>query len=129
MRLESDDYPIRPVFSSSTPSQTPRLSPLRAPAPRRPALTDTRPTRTYCTPRPKRVDRAHRIGQHRPVKVVRLSITGTVEERILALQEKKRQIAAATLGDEHEGGPGAGGGRRRGGPRLTDGELQTLFGG
>jgi len=75
------------------------------------------------------VDRAHRIGQHRPVRVVRLSIAGTVEERILALQEKKRQIAAATLGDEDEGGPGAGGGRRRGGPRLTDGELQTLFGG
>ncbi|EOD20381.1 hypothetical protein EMIHUDRAFT_59906, partial [Emiliania huxleyi CCMP1516] len=51
---------------------------------------------------PQAVDRAHRIGQHRPVRVVRLSIAGTVEERILALQEKKRQIAAATLGDEDE---------------------------
>lgn len=32
------------------------------------------------------VDRAHRIGQTRPVTVTRLTIKDTVEDRILALQ-------------------------------------------
>lgn len=44
-------------------------------------------------------DRAHRIGQDRPVFVHRLVAEGTVEERILALQEKKRAIAEAAIGD------------------------------
>lgn len=39
-------------------------------------------------------DRAHRIGQDRPVLVHRLIASDTVEERILALQEKKRALAA-----------------------------------
>lgn len=38
-------------------------------------------------------DRAHRIGQTRPVQVHRLVAQGTVEERILALQEHKRGLA------------------------------------
>lgn len=44
-------------------------------------------------------DRAHRIGQDRPVFVHRLVAEGTVEERILELQEKKRRIAEAAIGD------------------------------
>lgn len=32
------------------------------------------------------VDRAHRIGQTRPVTVLRLTVKDTVEDRILALQ-------------------------------------------
>ena len=36
-------------------------------------------------------DRAHRIGQERPVMVYRLVAKDTVEERILALQERKRR--------------------------------------
>ena len=32
------------------------------------------------------IDRAHRIGQPRPVTVSRLTVKGTVEDRILALQ-------------------------------------------
>jgi SNF2 family DNA or RNA helicase len=32
------------------------------------------------------IDRAHRIGQTRTVQVTRLTVPGTVEERILALQ-------------------------------------------
>ena len=44
-------------------------------------------------------DRAHRIGQERPVVVYRLVSEGTVEERILALQERKRALAAAALGE------------------------------
>jgi SNF2 family DNA or RNA helicase len=46
-------------------------------------------------------DRAHRIGQERPVLVHRLVAESTVEERMLALQEKKRALAhAATHGTE-----------------------------
>lgn len=44
-------------------------------------------------------DRAHRIGQDRPVMVYRLVAEDTVEERMLALQAKKREIAAAALGE------------------------------
>jgi SNF2 family DNA or RNA helicase len=39
-------------------------------------------------------DRAHRIGQERPVFVHRLVAENTVEERILALQDKKRGLMA-----------------------------------
>ena len=44
------------------------------------------------------VDRAHRIGQDRPVLVTRLVAADTVEERILALQERKRGLGDAALG-------------------------------
>jgi superfamily II DNA or RNA helicase len=50
-------------------------------------------------------DRAHRIGQERPVFIYRLVSLGTVEERILTLQEKKRALFEAALG---EGGAAAG---------------------
>jgi SNF2 family DNA or RNA helicase len=43
-------------------------------------------------------DRAHRIGQNRPVMVYRLVAQGTVEERILALQDHKRALSEAALG-------------------------------
>jgi len=38
-------------------------------------------------------DRAHRIGQTQSVWVVKLVAQGTIEERILALQERKAQLA------------------------------------
>jgi SNF2 family DNA or RNA helicase len=44
-------------------------------------------------------DRAHRIGQDKPVFVHRLVAADTVEERILALQERKRRLAEAAVGD------------------------------
>ncbi|MEU1055622.1 DEAD/DEAH box helicase [Streptomyces sp. NPDC005876] len=43
-------------------------------------------------------DRAHRIGQTRPVQVHRLIAEGTVEDRIAALLSRKRQLADAVLG-------------------------------
>ena len=43
-------------------------------------------------------DRAHRIGQDKPVMVYRLVTQGTVEERILALQHEKRRLAQVALG-------------------------------
>jgi superfamily II DNA or RNA helicase len=47
-------------------------------------------------------DRAHRIGQDKPVTVYRLVTKDTVEEGILALQERKRRIAEAALGEAGE---------------------------
>ena len=44
-------------------------------------------------------DRAHRIGQDKPVFVHKLVAKDTVEEGILALQERKRGLADAALGE------------------------------
>ncbi|MFK4801808.1 DEAD/DEAH box helicase [Streptomyces sp. MPA0124] len=43
-------------------------------------------------------DRAHRIGQTRPVQVHRLVTEGTVEDRIAALLNRKKELADAVLG-------------------------------
>jgi superfamily II DNA or RNA helicase len=45
-------------------------------------------------------DRAHRIGQDKPVFVYRLLCAGTIEERMRSLQERKAKLAQALLGDE-----------------------------
>lgn len=60
-------------------------------------------------------DRAHRIGQDKPVFVYRLVSQGTVEERILTLQDKKRALFEAAL----DGGAGA--------AALTKDDLLALF--
>ncbi|MBN8227301.1 DEAD/DEAH box helicase [Corallococcus macrosporus] len=60
-------------------------------------------------------DRAHRIGQQRPVMVYRMVSQGTVEEKILLLQEKKRALFEAALG-------GA-----TGGAALTRADLMQLL--
>ena len=44
------------------------------------------------------IDRVHRLGQTRAVHVYRFVCSGTVEERLLALQERKRGMAADALG-------------------------------
>nr|MBA2321826.1 DEAD/DEAH box helicase [Deltaproteobacteria bacterium] len=61
-------------------------------------------------------DRAHRIGQTRPVVSLRLIAEHTVEERILELQAAKRELADAALGEE--------GGFVK---ALTGDELRSLF--
>jgi superfamily II DNA or RNA helicase len=43
-------------------------------------------------------DRAHRIGQTKPVFVHNLVVAGSVEERMLALQERKRNLAETLIG-------------------------------
>lgn len=43
------------------------------------------------------MDRAHRLGQTRPVSVYRLLVKGTLEERVLSLQRFKLDVAAAVV--------------------------------
>ena len=45
-------------------------------------------------------DRAHRIGQTRVVTSYKLIARDTVEEKILTLQNRKRELIEATLGGE-----------------------------
>lgn len=49
-------------------------------------------------------DRAHRIGQTRPVTVYRLVTTSTIEEQILALHAQKRDLVAGVLGGSSKAG-------------------------
>ena len=53
------------------------------------------------------VDRAHRIGQHRPVIVYRLVASGTIEEKVMELKARKAALFASVL-DGGDGGSGTG---------------------
>ncbi|KAL6542853.1 hypothetical protein OROHE_010373 [Orobanche hederae] len=64
------------------------------------------------------IDRAHRIGQTRPVSVYRLTVKDTVEDRILALQQRKRKMVASAFGENETG-------TRQ--TRLTVDDLKYLF--
>ncbi|MBR6021918.1 MAG: hypothetical protein IK066_05805, partial [Kiritimatiellae bacterium] len=59
-------------------------------------------------------DRAHRIGQKRPVTVYRLVAADTVEERVLALHAEKNALSADLLSDASS-------------PALTPALLLSLF--
>jgi superfamily II DNA or RNA helicase len=61
-------------------------------------------------------DRAHRIGQDKPVFVYKLVAQGTVEERMLELQQRKKALAAGIY--DAAGGTGAG---------LGAGDIERLF--
>jgi Superfamily II DNA/RNA helicases, SNF2 family len=51
------------------------------------------------------IDRAHRIGQDKPVMVYRLVSAGTIEEKVVALQERKRELFEKVVdGDGGVGG-------------------------
>ena len=60
--------------------------------------------------------RAHRIGQKRVVSAYKLIARGTVEEKILHLQEKKRELIAANVASEELFVES-----------LTDEEMRSLF--
>jgi superfamily II DNA or RNA helicase len=46
------------------------------------------------------VDRTHRIGQTRPVNVYRLVSTGTIEEKVMALRDRKAKLFDAVMDDD-----------------------------
>ena len=47
-------------------------------------------------------DRIHRLGQYKPISVTRFIVAGTIEERILKLQEKKQLVFEGTVGKDAE---------------------------
>jgi SNF2 family DNA or RNA helicase len=61
-------------------------------------------------------DRAHRIGQTKVVTTYRLLAKGTIEEKILELGEKKRELVGAVLSEDVGGAK-----------KLTKGDLEELF--
>ncbi|MBX3182057.1 MAG: SNF2 helicase associated domain-containing protein [Polyangiaceae bacterium] len=61
-------------------------------------------------------DRAHRIGQSKVVSVYRLVAGGTIEEKILQLKQKKKDLVASVLTED------AGGAKK-----LTQEDLEDLF--
>lgn len=64
------------------------------------------------------IDRAHRFGQKKPVTVHRLLIAGTVEDRIVTLQEKKKMLVDAALSERGAANVS----------KLNMAELKNLFG-
>lgn len=48
-------------------------------------------------------DRAHRLGQDKPVFVYKLIAAGNIEEKIVALQEKKAMLANSILSEDAAG--------------------------
>jgi len=61
-------------------------------------------------------DRAHRIGQTKVVTTYRLVARGTIEEKILELAEKKRELVGAVLSEDIGGAK-----------KLTKSDLEELF--
>lgn len=64
-------------------------------------------------------DRAHRIGQKNVVEVIKIIAKGTIEEKIISLQEEKKKLISGLMGDELSNGQGFSG--------LTDEDIFELF--
>ena len=62
-------------------------------------------TRWYPAVEDQAIDRAHRIGQDKPVFIYKLITEGTVEARMLELQERKRALAAGVVEARDAAGP------------------------
>ena len=66
------------------------------------------------------IDRVHRLGQTKPVEIIKFKVKNTVEKSIYKLQDKKRAIADGALGKE--------GLKVVGRQRLSMDEILGLFG-
>jgi SNF2 family DNA or RNA helicase len=64
-------------------------------------------------------DRTHRIGQTKVVEVIKIIAKGTIEEKIVLLQEEKKKLISELLGDELSRSENLGG--------LSEKELLGLF--
>lgn len=64
-------------------------------------------------------DRAHRIGQKNVVEVIKLIAKGTIEEKIISLQEEKKKLISQLIGDEFS--------KAEGFAALTEDEILGLF--
>jgi SNF2 family DNA or RNA helicase len=61
-------------------------------------------------------DRAHRLGQDKPVFVYKLIAAGSIEEKIVALQEQKAGLADSILSEDAAGAA-----------KFSDDDLDALF--
>ncbi|HEY1995800.1 DEAD/DEAH box helicase [Paraburkholderia sp.] len=61
-------------------------------------------------------DRAHRLGQDKPVFVYKLIAAGSIEEKIVRLQEKKAELADSILSEDAAGAV-----------KFSDDDLDALF--
>jgi superfamily II DNA or RNA helicase len=82
------------------------------------------------------VDRAHRIGQDKQVMVYRLVAADTIEEKVMALKQRKGELVASVLdagdealsvGEEALGAEPAGSIGAPAGPALTVADLRDLL--
>ncbi|KAL7747820.1 DNA repair protein rad16 [Sorochytrium milnesiophthora] len=62
------------------------------------------------------MDRIHRLGQFRPIRITRIVIENSIESRIIHLQEKKRALFESTVGKDMDALA-----------RLTEDDLKFLF--
>jgi superfamily II DNA or RNA helicase len=62
-------------------------------------------------------DRVHRIGQTKPVLVIRFAVEDSVEDHILVLQERKRALAISAIESQADGVK-----------HLTRADLEAIFG-
>jgi DNA repair protein RAD16 len=62
------------------------------------------------------MDRIHRLGQRRPIRITRLIVENSIESRIIQLQEKKTALFQSTIGKDADALA-----------RLTEEDLRFLF--
>lgn len=70
------------------------------------------------------VDRTHRIGQTKPVHVYRMVSKDTIEEKVVALQDAKRELISGVLGSDDDFKATRG---RERGNRLTAEDVRLLL--